>query len=131
MHAVLFAPFVNWTFISVMSMKPNLSDYSAATFDVYGTIINWEPEIAQFLGSWVDAQGLKKTDAELLAMYDRLRQPIQNERPAHRYPQVLKRTLDGTVPPLMRSSPRHIERKVSSRTRKRTKRRGCGESRLT
>ena len=28
-------------------------------------------------------------------MYDRLRQPIQNERPAHRYPEVLKRTLDA------------------------------------
>ena len=78
-----------------MSMKPNLSDYSAATFDVYGTIINWEPEIAVFLRTWVDSQGLKKTDAELLAMYDRLRKPIQTERPAHRYPEVLKRTLDA------------------------------------
>lgn len=73
----------------------NLSNYSAATFDVYGTIINWEPEIAAFLQRWVDSQGLKKTDAQLLSMYDRLRQPIQRKRPAHRYPEVLKRTLDA------------------------------------
>ena len=78
-----------------MPVKPNLSDYSAATFDVYGTIINWEPEIADLLRSWVDSQGLTKTDAELLALYDRARQPIQNERPAHRYPEVLRRTLDA------------------------------------
>ena len=74
---------------------PNLSSFSAVTFDVFGTIINWEPEISRFLRAWVEPQGLKQTDAELLAIYDRLRQPIQNERPAFRYPEVLKRTLDA------------------------------------
>ena len=75
--------------------KLKLSDYAATTFDVYGTIIDWEPEIATFLRGWVESQGLKKTDAELLSIYDSLRQPIQSERPAHRYPEVLRRTLDA------------------------------------
>jgi len=75
--------------------KLKLSNYAATTFDVYGTIVDWEPEIADFLRRWVESQGLKKSDAELLSIYDSLRQPIQSERPAHRYPEVLRRTLDA------------------------------------
>lgn len=78
-----------------MTGRLNVDNYAAVTFDVYGTIINWEPEIAEFLRNWVASHGLKKSDAELLLMYDRLRQPIQNDRPAYRYPEVLRRTLDS------------------------------------
>ena len=82
-----------------------LTEYRAITFDVYGTIINWEPEIAAFLRSWTAAEGLDASDSDLLLLYDRLRQPIQRERPAHRYPEVLRRTLDAMASELRCSLP--------------------------
>lgn len=69
------------------------SSYDAVSFDVYGTILNWEPEIAGFLSSWSSTNGRVIDPVELLAAYDRIRQPIQSERPALRYPEVLKQTL--------------------------------------
>lgn len=78
-----------------MTLPLKLSDYAALTFDVYGTIVNWEPEIAYFLQNWITSQDVKMNDDDLLKMYDQLRLPIQNERPAYRYPEVLRRTLDA------------------------------------
>lgn len=69
--------------------------FDAISFDVFGTVPNWEPEIAEFLGSWTAESGLELTHEELLAAYDRLRQPLQDLRPALRYPEVLKQTLDA------------------------------------
>ena len=70
-----------------------VNDFDALTFDVYGTIVNWEPEIAAFLGCWAYAGGKTIDRADLLAAYDRVRQPLQEHRPAWRYPEVLRRTL--------------------------------------
>lgn len=67
--------------------------YDAVSFDVYGTILNWEPEIAGFLRNWASSCGLTVGMTELLSTYDRVRQPLQELRPALRYPEVLKQTL--------------------------------------
>ncbi len=67
--------------------------YDAISFDVYGTILNWEPEIASFLDTWASPSGQGIDREELLALYDRARQPIQAEQPVLRYPDVLKQTL--------------------------------------
>jgi len=72
-----------------------LSEFDAVTFDFYGTIVDWEPEILAFLRLWTQTQGDSIPDNILLETYDRLRQPIQTERPAWRYPEVLRRTLDA------------------------------------
>lgn len=69
------------------------NDFDALTFDVYGTILNWEPEIAAFLARWADGGGKAIDQADLLAAYDRVRQPLQERRPAWRYPEVLRQTL--------------------------------------
>lgn len=74
-------------------MKPDLTRYDAVTFDFYGTIVNWEPEVAKFLRAWLRERGERLSDGELLGLYDELRQPLQNERPALRYREVLGRTL--------------------------------------
>lgn len=71
------------------------SDFDALSFDVNGTILNWEPEIAAFLLEWSKSAGLSVERDELLSTYDRLRQPLQNERPALRYREVLKLTLEA------------------------------------
>lgn len=72
-----------------------IEDYDAITFDFYGTIVNWEPEVLAFLRQWIGPDQGGLSDSELLSLYDRLRQPIQEERPAWRYPEVLRRTLDA------------------------------------
>jgi 2-haloacid dehalogenase len=72
-----------------------LSSFDAVTFDFYGTIVDWEPEILTFLQSWTRGEGCSLPDEVLLKTYDRLRQPIQMERPTWSYPEVLRRTLDG------------------------------------
>ena len=70
------------------------NDFDAVSFDVYGTILNWEPEISAFLDAWAKAGGKEIPTPDLLEAYDRLRQPLQDERPAMRYPEVLRHTLD-------------------------------------
>jgi putative hydrolase of the HAD superfamily len=71
------------------------SDYAALTFDVYGTLIDWERGLQAYFEPWAAAHGLTASAAELLAAYDRLRGPVQNVRPAHRYGEVLRRSFDA------------------------------------
>ena len=78
-----------------MTAPLQLSAFDALTFDFYGTIVDWEPEILSFLRTWTHGQGQSVPDACLLETYDRLRQPIQGQRPAWRYPEVLMFTLDA------------------------------------
>jgi putative hydrolase of the HAD superfamily len=73
------------------------SDFDAVTFDVFGTLLDWEPEIASFFRAWAARNGLAVSDREILTAYDRLRQPLQDLRPALRYPEVLRRTFDAVA----------------------------------
>ncbi|MBX9462742.1 MAG: HAD-IA family hydrolase [Aquamicrobium sp.] len=71
-----------------------LSDFDAVTFDVYGTLIDWEPSIVAFLTEWAGKTGVKADGEELIMAFDRARAEIQKERPAHLYPEVLRRCFD-------------------------------------
>ncbi len=73
----------------------DVNQYDALSFDVYGTLLNWEPEVSRFLSDWAASTGLEIEADHLLAAYDRLRQPIQEERPALPYPKVLSQTLQA------------------------------------
>jgi putative hydrolase of the HAD superfamily len=68
-----------------------LSDFDAVTFDVYGTLIDWEPSIVAFLTAWAKRNGIPADADMLLTAFDRARADIQRERPAHLYPDVLRR----------------------------------------
>ena len=68
----------------------NYSHFKALTFDVYGTLIDWEPHIAAFFRGWAERNGVEATDAEILAAYDDGRAHYQQRRPAMLYPEVLK-----------------------------------------
>ncbi|MEM9684411.1 MAG: HAD family hydrolase [Pseudomonadota bacterium] len=74
-------------------MMIDAADFDAVSFDVYGTILNWEPEIAGFLRDWASSGERTIDDADLLSAYDRIRQPLQDKRPALRYPEILTQTL--------------------------------------
>ena len=39
-------------------MPLSLSDFDAVTFDVYGTLIDWEPAIIDFLRDWADRNAI-------------------------------------------------------------------------
>jgi 2-haloalkanoic acid dehalogenase type II len=71
-----------------------LSDFDAVTFDVYGTLIDWEPAIVEFLVRWATEHGVTATAEQLIMSFDGARAIIQKERPAHLYPEVLRRCFD-------------------------------------
>ena len=75
-------------------MPLSLSDFDAVTFDVYGTLIDWEPGITDFLRRWADSSAVSAPAQDLLMAFDRARAEIQKERPAHLYPDVLRRCFD-------------------------------------
>jgi 2-haloacid dehalogenase len=75
-------------------MTIRLSDFDAVTFDVYGTLIDWEPSIITFLCNWAANHDLEASDKELLMAFDRARAEIQKERPAHLYPEILRRCFE-------------------------------------
>lgn len=75
-------------------MTLRFDDFDAITFDVYGTLIDWEPSIIAFLGKWADRHGIRAEGQDLLMAFDRARAEIQQERPAHLYPEVLRRCFD-------------------------------------
>ena len=71
-----------------------LSDFDAVTFDVYGTLIDWEPSIISFLSDWAKRNGVRSSSVDLLMAFDRARAQIQEDRPAYLYPDVLRRCFD-------------------------------------
>ncbi|CAM3647076.1 Phosphoglycolate phosphatase [Bordetella sputigena] len=75
-------------------MTLRLSDFDAITFDVYGTLIDWEPSITAFLRGWAEENDIDADDEALVMAFDRARAEIQKERPAHLYPEVLSRCFD-------------------------------------
>jgi 2-haloalkanoic acid dehalogenase type II len=75
-------------------MPLSLSDFDAVTFDVYGTLIDWEPAIVEFWSGWAGRNGVAAPGEDLLMAFDRARAQIQKERPAHLYPEVLRRCFD-------------------------------------
>jgi 2-haloacid dehalogenase len=75
-------------------MTISLSDFDAVTLDVYGTLIDWEPSIIGFLAGWARRSGVAAAERDLLMAFDRARADIQKQRPAHLYPEVLRRCFD-------------------------------------
>ena len=46
-----------------------ISDFTALTFDCYGTLIDWETGISEALGTWARGRGVTAGEAELLAAF--------------------------------------------------------------
>ncbi len=59
------------------------------SFDVYGTLIDWETGIASALRPWADRHGLLISDDALITAFARHETQVQTEHPTWRYPDVL------------------------------------------
>ncbi len=66
-----------------------LTDFSALTFDCYGTLIDWETGIAGALDPWLRRNGLRIGREQLLAAFGRCESARQAERPGALYPDIL------------------------------------------
>jgi len=69
-------------------MKPG--NYDAITFDVYGTLIDWEPTILSTLEGWAKRNTVKASRDDLLDAFDRARAHYQTLVPCRDYPRVLR-----------------------------------------
>ncbi|MBO6520521.1 MAG: HAD-IA family hydrolase [Rhodospirillales bacterium] len=69
-------------------MQPG--NYDAITFDVYGTLIDWEPTILDTLEAWAARNGITATRPALLDAFDRARAHYQTLQPCRDYPRVLR-----------------------------------------
>jgi len=74
----------------------DLTDYRVLSFDVYGTLIDWESGIAAVLRPWAQEQGLASTDEELLVTYAGCEAAAARAHPSARYPEVLAAAFRAT-----------------------------------
>jgi 2-haloacid dehalogenase len=71
-----------------------LGDFSALTFDCYGTLIDWETGILAALRPWKDAHRVEIGDEELLAAFGRAEARREAADPAAPYPRILAGVLE-------------------------------------
>ncbi len=71
-----------------------LSDFRVLSFDCYGTMIDWETGILAQLRPWLEAQGVRPGDAEILEAFGLAESTQEAETPGARYPLVLRRVHD-------------------------------------
>jgi 2-haloalkanoic acid dehalogenase type II len=72
----------------------DLTQFDALTFDVYGTLIDWEPSIVAMFQSVADQHRIELSHEELLLEFDSARAELQRIRPALLYPAVLERAYE-------------------------------------
>ena len=70
-----------------------ISDFSALTFDCYGTLIDWETGISVALNTWAKDRGVTADTASLLAAFGGFESKQQIAMPDALYPEVLAATL--------------------------------------
>jgi 2-haloacid dehalogenase len=71
-----------------------LADFSALTFDCYGTLIDWEAGILAAFRPWAAAHALEVDDETLLAAFGRAESRRQAAEPATPYPEILAGALE-------------------------------------
>jgi 2-haloacid dehalogenase len=71
-----------------------LRDFSALTFDCYGTLIDWEGGILAALRPWTAAHGVVVDDEELLAAFGRAEARREAADPTAPYPRILAGVLE-------------------------------------
>lgn len=68
-----------------------LHDFTTLTFDVYGTLIDWESGLLAQLKPWLSGKGVVVADDDLLAEFARLESQWEAEQPRMLYPALLEK----------------------------------------
>jgi 2-haloacid dehalogenase len=71
-----------------------LGDFSALTFDCYGTLIDWETGILAALRPWAAAHRVEADDERLLAAFARAEARREVAEPTAPYPEILAGVLE-------------------------------------
>lgn len=71
-----------------------LTDFTALTFDCYGTLIDWETGIVNALQPLAKRTGKNFTADQLLEIFGRHESPQQSETPEALYPDILRAVYD-------------------------------------
>lgn len=75
----------------------DLTKYSALSFDVYGTLIDWEAGIAAVLSEWASQHGSELDDEGLLLAYADNEAAVEREYPGLAYCEVLQAAFRRTA----------------------------------
>ena len=75
----------------------DLTSFSALSFDVYGTLIDWEAGIATVLKQWAEARGSNLDDEALLLAYADNEAAVEREYPSLAYAEVLQAAFRRTA----------------------------------
>jgi 2-haloacid dehalogenase len=75
----------------------DLTTYKALSFDVYGTLIDWEAGIAAVLRGWAAQQGSDLDDEALLLAYADNEAAVEREHGDLAYPEVLQAAFRRTA----------------------------------
>ena len=63
------------------------------SFDCYGTLVDWETGISAAVGEVLEARGITKTKAEILALYAAIEPGVQDSGSFLNYRCVLRRVM--------------------------------------
>src|SRR5262249_21140873 len=74
---------------------PRVTDFTALTFDCYGTLIDWERGVLDELKPWAEAHRLNLSDGALLKAFGETEARCEAATPRARYPQILENVLEA------------------------------------
>ena len=77
------------TLVALRFSVMDLQDFSALSFDCYGTLIDWEAGILAVLEPWARARGLELDGEGLLVAYSAHEAREELQHPAALYPEIL------------------------------------------
>lgn len=78
-------------------MPIDLSRYDAVTFDCYGTLIDWDTGVANFLGPWSLSSDFEGTIADVIASFAKHQRAQQQSKPFKNYRMVIHDALAAAI----------------------------------
>ena len=71
----------------------DFDDIEWVSFDCYGTLVDWETGISTAVGEVLDARGITRSRAEVLALYAEIEPGVQDSQSFLEYRRVLRRVM--------------------------------------